>query len=121
MTKKLTLSMEESVIEQVKKIAAKRGISVSKLVSDYIRVLAASASPDRPGGRVVGPLIRRAMGPSQPSPDEISQCQKAGVNRERIEIGPVTRQLTGIVQAPPDKDYKELIAEAIEEKHGIKR
>lgn len=35
-----------------------------------------------------------------------------------IEIGPLTRQASGIIKLPPDKDYKELVAEAIKEKHG---
>lgn len=39
MQTKLTLRMEDKLIEMAKKIAAKRGKSLSKIVSDYFMVL----------------------------------------------------------------------------------
>ncbi len=38
MNTKLTLRMDESLIEQVKTEAKKRGVSLSKLVSDYFEL-----------------------------------------------------------------------------------
>ncbi len=38
---------------------------------------------------------------------------------EKIEIGPVTRSLSGIVSLPEGKSDRELIEEALMEKYGI--
>ena len=35
-----------------------------------------------------------------------------------IKIGPLTRKATGLAKMPAGKDYKELIKEAIWERHG---
>jgi hypothetical protein len=43
----------------------------------------------------------------------------AGSRRRPTKIGPLTRKLSGIVKLPPDKDYKELLTEALMEKYGI--
>ena len=37
---KLTLSVEESVVDRAKEYAAARGTSVSRLVEDYLRLIA---------------------------------------------------------------------------------
>jgi hypothetical protein len=37
----------------------------------------------------------------------------------RAQIGPLTRKLSGIVELPPGKDYKELLTEALMDRHGI--
>ena len=34
-------------------------------------------------------------------------------------IGPLTRKLSGIAKLPADKDYKELLTDALMDKHGI--
>jgi len=81
---KLTLSVEESVVRQAKRIAHANGTSVSSMFSRFVQSLAASR----------GPASR---------------------------IGPITRKLTGIVKLPAGKDYKELLAEALEEKYGKAR
>jgi hypothetical protein len=39
---------------------------------------------------------------------------------EEIEIGPLTRELTGIVSLPDDKSDRELITEALMKKYGFK-
>ncbi len=43
MNTKLTLRMEESLIEQVKEEAKKRGVSLSRLVSDYFELFVKDA------------------------------------------------------------------------------
>ncbi len=48
--------------------------------------------------------------------------QSAGAEpNRRAKIGPLARKLSGIVKLPAGKDYKELLAEALLEKHGIAR
>ena len=37
------------------------------------------------------------------------------------KIGPLTRKVTGIGKLPPDKDYKELLTDALMEKYGLDR
>ena len=37
----------------------------------------------------------------------------------RRKIGPLTRKLSGIIELPPDKDYKELLADALADKYGV--
>jgi hypothetical protein len=34
------------------------------------------------------------------------------------KIGPLTRKLSGMLKLPPGKDYRELLADALEEKYG---
>ncbi len=80
--KKLTLSMEEEVIRQAKRIAAEQGTSVSAMFSNMVRLMA----------------------------------RKRG---EENEIGPITRSLTGIVSLPEGKTDRELITEALMDKHGL--
>jgi hypothetical protein len=78
--KKLTLSMDEEVIEQAKRVAAEQGTSVSAMFSNIVRVMA----------------IRKG---------------------EKIEIGPLTRRATGLAKLPPGKTDRELLVEALIEKH----
>ena len=78
---KLTLSVDEAVVEKAKQIADANNTSVSAMFSQFERSMAAG----RPGP---------------------------------VKTGPLTRKLSGIVNLPPDKDYKELLAEALEDKYG---
>jgi hypothetical protein len=41
--------------------------------------------------------------------------------RSRSKIGPLTQKLSGVVQLPQGKDYKEILAESLAEKHGVSR
>ena len=41
--------------------------------------------------------------------------------RRRPKIGPLTRKVSGLVKLPPDKDYKELVTEALRDKYGVRR
>ena len=45
----------------------------------------------------------------------------AAPRTHRAKIGPLTRKLSGIVKLPPGKDYKELLTEALMDRHGITR
>jgi len=55
---KLTLSVDEEIVEQAKTIARTRGTSVSAMFSEFVR--AASAPRRRP--RTMGPLTRKVSG-----------------------------------------------------------
>ena len=51
-----------------------------------------------------------------------SQFARA-VTREEASaenLSPIVREVSGIGKLPPDKDYKELLEEALMEKHGTK-
>jgi len=46
--------------------------------------------------------------------------QSMGAQRRRPgKIGPLTRKASGLVGLPPDKDYEELLTEALMDRHGI--
>jgi hypothetical protein len=81
---KLTLSVEEDVVEKAKRIARANGTSVSSMFSNFVLSMAAARKPS-------------------------------------FEIGPITRRAMGIAKLPPGKDYKELLAEALEAKYGKAR
>lgn len=55
---KLTLSVEESVVGRAKEYAAARGTSVSRLVEDYLRLIAEDATQDK----AAAPLLARWRG-----------------------------------------------------------
>ncbi len=46
------------------------------------------------------------------------QSMSAG-RRPKIRPGRLARKASGLVKLPPDKDYKELLAEALMEKYGM--
>lgn len=82
---KLTLSVEEEIVEKAKSHAAANGTSVSAMFSNFVKSL------------------------------------DAGRNRPSRRIGPLTRKLTGILQLPPGKDYRDALTDALEEKYGIRK
>jgi hypothetical protein len=43
----------------------------------------------------------------------------AAPRQRRPKIGPLTRQLSGMIELPPGTDYKELLAEALADKYGV--
>ena len=79
---KLTLSVDEVVIEQAKQIAEDNGTSVSAMFTQFVRSL-------------------------------------AGSKRSAIRPGRIARQASGLIDLPGDKDYKELISEALMERYGV--
>lgn len=54
--KKLTLSVEEQVVERARRYSRKHNTSISQLVSTYLSQL------DAPSDREVSPLVRRLRG-----------------------------------------------------------
>ena len=44
----------------------------------------------------------------------------AGARKRPRKVGPLTRKASGLVKLPPDKDYKELLTEALMERYGLK-
>ena len=66
MNKKLTLSLEESVIERGKQYAAKHGSSLSGMVEDFLRVVTESAGTDR---KVLSPTVSELLGSVEIGPD----------------------------------------------------
>ena len=64
MKTKLTLSLDDAVIERAKAYAARRGTSVSRLVEDYFRLVGGApggdgAPTDGPADDWMGPLSTR--------------------------------------------------------------
>jgi hypothetical protein len=55
---KLTLSVDESVVGRAKEYAAARGTSVSRLVEDYLRLIAEDAGQ----GKAATPILARWRG-----------------------------------------------------------
>jgi hypothetical protein len=39
--------------------------------------------------------------------------------KQRSKIGPLTRKLSGAIELPSGKDYKELLADALADKYGV--
>ncbi|HEY4065149.1 MAG TPA: DUF6364 family protein [Puia sp.] len=58
MDTKLTLSLDKSVIEQAKKYAQKKNISLSKLIEAYLNKV---SSPEKTGNEI-SPLVRSLSG-----------------------------------------------------------
>lgn len=54
MTRKLTLSVEATVIERAKRFARERGTSVSRMVESYLELVSRA-----PGSRPEPPVLRR--------------------------------------------------------------
>ena len=89
MKTKLTLRLDDAVIARAKAYAARRGTSVSGLVEDYFRLVAADAHGD--GGHK----------PAEPADDW------------RAALPPITRSLVGIAEGVDmtEEDYKRYLEE----------
>jgi len=61
MQTKLTLRMEEELIERAKAYSQRVGKSVSQLFSDYVKVLP-ETNPDSPKSRSLTPIVRSMKG-----------------------------------------------------------
>jgi hypothetical protein len=80
---KLTLNIDQNVIENAKKYAKHQKRSVSKLVEEYLSSISLSTN-------------------------------------EKVEynsLGPITKELVGIIKVKGKMDYKELLTNALMEKH----
>ena len=60
MDQKLTLKLDEKVIEDARKYAHKRKTSISKLVESYFRYLTAGSADD--GDEEISPLVQSLSG-----------------------------------------------------------
>ncbi len=73
MATKLTLRMDERLIEAVKRHAAARGTSVSRMVAAYVEALEALAAGDLDDGDAPAPShrVRALLGvlPNEPDPE----------------------------------------------------
>jgi hypothetical protein len=80
---KLTLSIEQKVIENAKKYAKYQKRSVSKLVEEYLSSISSTG-------------------------DE---------NIEYNTLGPITKELVGIIKMKRNTDYKDILTDALMEKY----
>ena len=87
----LTLSIDQDVMENVEKYAREQKRSVSKLVEEYLSSICASPAS-----------------PLMPSLDK------------RIEydaLGPITKELAGIIKVDKHAAYKDILTDALMEKY----
>jgi hypothetical protein len=80
---KLTLSIDQNVIESAKKYAKNQKRSVSKLVEEYLSSISLSAD------------------------------KKIEYNT----LGPITKELVGIIKINKHTDYKEILTDALMDKY----
>ncbi len=80
MNRKLTLSLDESIIESAKIYAKSNSISLSKLVESYLSILTKKRT-------------------------------------EKVEITPLVKSLSGVIDLPSDFDEKELYGDYLIEKY----
>jgi hypothetical protein len=85
------------------------------LEPDAMRKLTLSMEPD-----VIAAAKRLAKEQKTSVSNMIRQYIKAMDRQDwkSMPIGPRTRRISGIISLPPDKTYRELVEEALEEKYG---
>jgi uncharacterized protein Veg len=86
MYNKLTLNIEQTVIENAKIYAKNQKRSISKLVEEYLSAISL-------------------------------QNNKANENSEYVSLGPITKELAGIIKTKKDVTYKDILTEALMEKY----
>lgn len=59
MTRKLTLTVEENIIEQAKEYAAKNGLSLSEMIENYLKVVVGNSPRNR---AKLTPKVKKLMG-----------------------------------------------------------
>ena len=82
MTRKLTLTVEENIIEQAKEYAAKHGLSLSEMIENYLKVVVGN-SP-----------------------------------RNKAKLTPKVKKLLGSMKGHGNRNYKESLTRALNEKYG---
>ncbi|CAN5301435.1 hypothetical protein BH10PSE19_BH10PSE19_03360 [soil metagenome] len=65
---KLTLRLNQTLIEHAKKIAASRGRSLSQMVADYFKILEDKPAKQNKGEIEITPLVRALRGSLQGNP-----------------------------------------------------
>ncbi|GHV62773.1 hypothetical protein AGMMS49587_10620 [Spirochaetia bacterium] len=83
MYNKLTLNIEQNVIENAKIYAKNQKRSVSKLVEEYLSTISS----------------------------------KNNKNIEYNSLGPITKELVGVIKIKKDVNYEDLLTEALMEKY----
>ena len=94
MQTKLTIRLDSQVISRAKKIAKKRGTSVSRMVSDYFK--GAAAAERKTDKRHLPPLTRALHG-------SLSGSRLSKEDPE--ELPPITRALAGSLKGADIADY----------------
>ncbi len=89
--KKLTLSMEERDIREARRIASEHGTSISGMFTRLVRAIGRKGRNGTTSGQ---------------STDELS---------------PLTRKALGMISLPKGKTDRQLIEEALLDRHGFKR
>lgn len=46
--------------------------------------------------------------------------QSVAAPKRKLKLGPLTRRVSGLIKLPPGKDYKELVSDALAQRHGIR-
>ncbi|MES2701323.1 MAG: DUF6364 family protein [Bacteroidota bacterium] len=103
MTTKLTLTLEESVIDQAKKYAAESGKSLSDIVESYLK----SLSTKKQAKTKFSPLIEELRGSAPLPTQEISTPS----------FSSKVSKLKGILPVDENFDYKKMLAEELTKKH----
>jgi hypothetical protein len=88
---KLTLSIDKAVIENAKKYAKAQKRSVSKLVEEYLSSI------------------------SLPSSSSLSSAENKEI--EYSALGPITKELTGIIKTDGNTNYNDILTDALMEKY----
>ncbi|MBN1646451.1 MAG: hypothetical protein JW874_00340 [Spirochaetales bacterium] len=78
MNRKLTLSVDNSVIEKAKKYAKKHNESLSELVEDYFRIITADSQEDPEKEKELSPFVEELLG-------SIKLPQEFNMKNERYE------------------------------------
>jgi len=82
--KKLTLSADENVIREAKKLAAESGTSVSSMFERFVRSLSRRQRPSH-------------------------------------AIGAIARKATGVIRLPKGKTERQVLEDALTERHGLRK
>lgn len=82
--KKLTLSADEQVIRDAKRLASESGTSVSSMFERFVRSQSRRRKPANP-------------------------------------VGPIARKATGVISMPANRTDREVLADALIKKYGLKK
>jgi predicted transcriptional regulator len=114
MDSKLTLRIDDDVKEAAKKLARRRGASVSQMVEDYFRLLLESE-----------PSIDAGL--SDRGHDDEADASDEHPESKPNELGPITRRIAGALRSSPSDaplhgdakaDDRRVAARAAAKKHG---
>lgn len=104
MNTKLTLTLDNELIEKAKQHAKKNGSSLSGMVENYFKIL---TNKEEKKKIEITPFI-----------NSIPLKGKVKLSKN-FEITPLVKSLKTGVKLPKDFDYKEALTEALSEKYGL--